>query len=320
MNNHKILLNIFAVFLLTACETVIDVDLPEEPARLVVNAFVNPDSIVRVRISQSKSPLDRSPFFTLVDDAQATLFENGQEITQLSGQGEGLYIADYRPVANRQYTLQVSAEGLATVEANSTIVPAVDIQEITIDSVQRESGTSCTNGDCQPIYSNEYRVQLRLSDPENQTNFYEILGYVVSEDSMPQYDNLGNFIGYESEIRRYRANFTTDDPIVNNPAPGFGDDSFYGRSLLFTDEIFAGRGYTLDFTTDNYYRGEAMKLTIELRTLSEDQYQYLRTWQLQDYNEGDPFSEVVPVYSNVENGFGIFAGYSADSVVFEVLE
>ena len=39
---------------------------------------------------------------------------------------------------------------------------------------------------------------------------------------------------------------------------------------------------------------------------------------VKDANGGDPFSEAVPVYNNVENGFGIFAGYSADSVVLDV--
>ncbi len=55
-----------------------------------------------------------------------------------------------------------------------------------------------------------------------------------------------------------------------------------------------------------------------LRTLSSDQYHYLRTLQLQEFNEGDSFSEVVPVYNNIENGFGIFAGYSSDSVVVDL--
>ena len=55
-----------------------------------------------------------------------------------------------------------------------------------------------------------------------------------------------------------------------------------------------------------------------LRTLSEDQYRYQRTRILQEFSEGDPFSEVVPVYTNVENGFGIFAGYSSDSVMVDI--
>ena len=54
-----------------------------------------------------------------------------------------------------------------------------------------------------------------------------------------------------------------------------------------------------------------------ITSLSQSYYEYLRTKAMQDY-EGDGFVgtqdilNVIPadIYSNVENGYGIFAGYS----------
>ena len=317
MKLHSLLFLLLVVG--SACETVVDVDIPKENPRLVVNAFISPGQDVGIRITKSKSVLDQAESFPLVTGAQVTLFENGQEVTQLVDETAGWYTAPFRPEPGRRYSVQASAEGAEAVEASSSIAAPVLIRQLTADTLQIESGVTCINEDCEPTYSQEYRLQLQLSDPGDAVNYYEIVAYAVTLDSLPQYDRMGNFVGYDTLRQRQRVSFQTDDPVVNNSFSSVVGDEFYGSSLLFNDDLFSGEGYTVDFTTNNvsgYSTGSILKkLTVELRTLSEDQYQYLRTRDLQEFNNGDLFSEVVPVYSNVENGFGIFAGYSADSVV-----
>ena len=313
------------VLLSCACETVVDVDIPPEPTRLVVNSFISPDQDVGLRVTKSKSALDRAESFPLVNDAQVTLYEEGREVAQLTNESSGWYTAPFRPQAGFRYTVQVSSNGAQSVEATSRIETPTAIGGLTADTIQIESGFSCINDDCETNYSTEFQLQLQLTDASGLANYYEILGYTVTLDSVPQFDGAGNFTRYDTVSRRQRVSFVSDDPVVNNSASALGDSEFYGRSLIFSDEIFSGQGYTVDFrTTDTnvFYNGAnysvLQKLIIILRTLSEDQYQYLRTRDLQDFNSGNLFSEVVPVYNNIENGFGIFAGYSADSVVVEV--
>lgn len=81
MSIHKASIIALSALVFGACETVVDIDLPVEPTRLVVNSFISPDSTVGVRISKSKYVLDRANSFTLVNDAQVTLFEDGQEVS-----------------------------------------------------------------------------------------------------------------------------------------------------------------------------------------------------------------------------------------------
>ena len=318
-----ILFSLFALFIL-ACETVVDVDVPEEPTRLVVNALISPDQDVGARVSLNKSVLDQDPRFSTVGDAQVILYEDGREVAQLAHQATGWYSASFRPRAGQSYTMQVSAEGLPSVEASTQISSPVTIDQLTVDTVREESGIECFNGDCQPLYRQEFRLQLQLSDPGEVINFYEIRGYAVMLDSISEYDSTGSFVEYDTLTRRQLVSFQTDDAVVNNSFSSVIDEEFYGNSLLFTDDIFSGEGYTVDFTTDgvNGYGSSSVlkKLTLVLRTLSEDQYQYLRTLDLQEFNNGDPFSEAVPVYNNIEDGFGIFAGSSADSVVMVIDE
>ena len=310
LKNLIILLTVGSLF---ACETVIDLDIPPEPTRLVVNSVINPDSLITMRLSKSKSVLDQADFFTVVRDARVTLYEDGREVARLNDQGEGRYLADFRPSIGRQYTVEAAAEGLPPVEAHSSIQTPIVIEDVTVNKVKIENGSTCINGDCQPSYSDEYQLGLRLSDPPNQVNYYEIVAYAVVQDSFPNYDDLGNFIGYDSTQWENQVYLQTDDPVVDNPYSDLEGGGFYGESLLFSDELFSGQSYTVAFTTDTYF-GEVKELTVQLRTLSEDQYQYLRTRHLQEYNASNPLSEVVPVYTNIENGFGIFAGYSTSSI------
>jgi hypothetical protein len=49
---------------------------------------------------------------------------------------------------------------------------------------------------------------------------------------------------------------------------------------------------------------------VALASLSEENYEYQRTAQLQDEVSRNPFAEAVLVHSNVRGGLGIFAGSS----------
>ena len=306
------------MLLASACTTTIEPDIPIEPPRLVVNSVINPDSTVGVRISRSKYILDRAESFATVDNAQVALYEDGQEVAQLNSAGTGWYTSTFLPKAGHQYLLQVMAEGFPTVEASSEIRSAVPIESLTVDSVQSPAGISCVNGDCETTYAKEYQMQLRFSDVTQQSDFYEIIGYGTVVDSFEVRDDLGNIVAFDVFSSRQRLYFTTNDPVLTSSDVGFGGEAFFGESLLFTDELIADQSYTIIFKTDNSFFSDLQQLTIMLRTLSEDQYRYQRTRILQEFSEGDPFSEVVPVYTNVENGFGIFAGYSSDSVMVDI--
>ena len=43
-----------------------------------------------------------------------------------------------------------------------------------------------------------------------------------------------------------------------------------------------------------------------LKNISKSYYDFQSTYGLQDWNDGDPFAQPVQVFSNIENGIGIF--------------
>ena len=50
--------------------------------------------------------------------------------------------------------------------------------------------------------------------------------------------------------------------------------------------------------------------------MSEDYYKYQKSYIKQVVNQKNPFASVIEVYSNIQNGVGIFAGYNRQMIHF----
>ena len=106
---------------------------------------------------------------------------------------------------------------------------------------------------------------------------------------------------------RSRLSLESDDPIVqNNNAVGY--DGIFLRDILFN----SGEG-NVSFKTSSSNIEYFPAIIVTLRTVSEDFYNYKITGSLHDNSSDNPFAQPVNVYKNIDNGFGIFAGYSESS-------
>lgn len=312
----KIYAVLFACTLLMACETVVEVDVPRDTPKLVANAFINPDSLISVRVSKSKFVLDHTPL-TTVDHASVHVFENDALIEKLEFEGQGLYTSSFKPSEGKEYTLQVTADGFEGIEATTFIKNPVPIQEIRYDTIRTEIGSSCIGEDCTTYYATNIKLHLKLDDPAEEENFYEIEVYKKALHFSYEPDSTGNYYPTDTVIYYQSVYLSTEDPAVTDLEFEFEGEGYYGETLLFSDEIFNGKPYTLDFKTDDYSINTE-ELIVILKSMDEARYRYLRSHELQDWNEGNPFAEPVNVYSNVENGYGIFGGYSSDSYIVNI--
>ena len=55
---------------------------------------------------------------------------------------------------------------------------------------------------------------------------------------------------------------------------------------------------------------------LEVVGMSEDYYKYQKSYIKQAVNQKNPFASVIEVYSNIQNGVGIFAGYNRQMIHF----
>ena len=325
----KYAINLFwlVLFGLGACETVVDVDVPREAPRLVVNSFIGVDAPVAVVVSQSKFVLSNEPL-QVVSGAEVVLLEDEQVVATLAethpndntiNAASGFYATDFVPSAGRSYTLRVSKSGFESVEATALIAPPISIANLRYDTItityeQFDDNTGNFTTVQEPSLN---QVWLGIDDPSDEENFYQVLvqRYTISYNF--EQDDDGNFVITDTFRILSPIPLVSDDPLVDDNDDFFGDDDGFSVNgiFMFSDEIFNGRLYTFNFSVDQTFgfgQEQESEYFITLRTLSEAQYRYMLSADLQQETEGNPFAEPVPVFNNVQGGYGIFVGYSAD--------
>jgi hypothetical protein len=284
--------------LAAGCERDVSVDLPKEPARLVVNALFTPDSVVRVQVSRSLSVLER-PRLPGVEAAEVKLYEEGREVAVLwpDSLRKYLYQSEGKPVeAGKNYAVVVSAPGYEPVTAENAVPLPVPIKAI---AVNEATGVDLNGG----VYN---LLRVALDDPAGEENYYAVQVKTVTYE--PRTDPR---TGKTDTLRRETLRTLFAEPTVS----GLRAD----RQLLFTDRLFDGQ--TTELITYFYGLPEAGRPEYRVRLLSVSKAYYEYHRRLPDHLSNQSFEiiggEPVPMPGNITNGYGIFAGYSVSEVVYK---
>ena len=302
------------LFALSSCEQVIEPDLPEHTPRLVLHAFFTADGIWTAYVGRSSGILESRPLHERsVEDAVVELLAGDRVVEEMKFLEAARVYAfeDSTLEAGETYSLQVSAPGFATIRATDAIpkpVPTSILSYRTDTSVRSESETS-----------REFSIELEIQDPPGEANYYQISMYQVS---------TGRGIWrYEGILSTKDPSIIADNGVDESPVEG---ESFSGEAPYFKDALFDGRTHKIELTYDGVsvlrediaWEAEVaeddqgppnLKTYLQVLYISAAYYEYLKTARLHDYTRDNPFAEPLSVYSNVENGYGIFAGYSSQT-------
>lgn len=284
------------LILSTGCETIVRVDLPPHESQLVTNGFFTPDSLWQVRLSNTVSFTDLAKP-SAVNDAVVEIWTNNQKLTTLEPIGDGRYLSTSKPPASSdQYSIRIQADGFKAVEGVGTMPPEMAQANLThqLDDTDAENRI-------------EIKFKLTLQDPSDRTNYYSLM--VLQQ-------LVANFNGEILTYPFHQTTFKTNDPVLRD-GDFFDTEPIYLDQATFDDNLINGRSYELDFALDLFQQNtteiSSYKHTfnVVLLEMSEDMFTFRQTAERQREAENDPFSEPVQVYSNMSNGFGIFAGYRA---------
>lgn len=308
--------SVFLILLVaTSCETTEKIDdFPLRPSKLVVNSYFSADSVWAIQVSKSLSVLDNADL-QMVNNVSIDVFKNDELIDTIRGPGQdGWYRSDLSlPEAGENYSINVSTPDFSSVIYAEDIAPEpVPISKVSftlIDSSFYYDHYLTETGD--EYYTRIYgmvegRFNITISDPAAMENYYQLSLYAYNEGYYYHEDSI---ISYREKRQIY---FTTNDPVA-----GDNDDS-HRSSLLFSDDIFNGQNYQLKVAIIDHNATLDKEYVIELLSFTRAGYLYRRS--VEDYrnSKGDPFSEPVLIYSNIENGFGIFAGYGVNTYPFQL--
>lgn len=298
------------VFICSSCIKEIDFSVGDVPKRLVINSVLEAYQTIDVRVSGLQSILDTSILF--IDNAQVILAEENEEFDTLRYIANGKYVSTIFAKPGKAYHLTVKAEGYPTVFATDT----VPFKTLIKGATRKESMTVDEDGNPHIDYT------LSFDKQTGKTNYYELffVEQFLSQDSL-------YYIYYESMA-------ASIDPLILSS----GTTDFNFHTFLFNDASLTTNEYTLKMKMINAtspggdFKNPIVTIRDDvhaavLRTGSHAYYDYRNSWEKHQYFKNDSITKddfiYVPLmgepqdmYSNIENGLGIFVAFSQDYYFF----
>lgn len=295
MKNKIYYIFLVLVAALTSCEKVSDINTDN----YVVNSFISDHTPFVIKATKTVSVFDTATYNTL-KNLEGELYENGNYVGDLTYQEsyqregfseevpEGYSVNGFVPKQGNVYRFELR-DGDFVIQGSDVIPKAVnftvDTNTVFDDYDLSYKGTECI---------------LNFTDPADEDNYYVIAF------------NTTEFSNEEDTIGWIQAGgwMNSDDPAI--------EYSYYFEGLLYTannfifsDSYFNGKDYSMPvriFGGQNI--GRRVHLNIYLLSVSEQYYKYVTSSIKQQENNEDYFAEPTQVFNNIENGFGIFAGFS----------
>jgi hypothetical protein len=280
------------LLLLFSCERDVDlVKCPEFRHMLVIASFISPsDSVSFVFISSNKKIYGELNTEKPTGILSGTM-SNGTTEVSLDTTSNGLVFSSktMQIKYGTTYNLKITSENGLSCKASCTVPDRIDFH-LNIDTSYAEIHAVQVNDSSYYQYTTQEST-VSFSDQPGEDNYYRLFGMI---SSYGKYKYNG-----ESYSDRY---------------------GIYLENQFHTDKGVDGSRITLDFSANSYvfYSGaDSAFLTMFLFNTERSYYLYHQS--LAKYNSDEnPFSEITPVYSNIEGGLGIFTSYTVDSVVYRI--
>ena len=292
MKIRILLISISIILLSVSCQKELEIELPEIEKKLVVNCFFSPDSLFKVRVGKLLSINDSTSSY-IIEDANCDIFENGVFAEKLQYTSNGFYISEtLMPKLGSIYTLEVKHPNFPNILATDTVPFPINILEeyfvhTTLYSPLDES------------YFHD--INIRFQDNPLKRNYYELSLQVKQQENNP-----------------YNLTFEKSNDLVLQSTGLIG---LYPRAIVFSDKLFNGQSYFLSTyymlnssgTINNEVFYNSYDLIVHFNAISYQFHEYTRYLIMHLINqESDIFEGIgdpIQMYSNIENGYGIFAAY-----------
>ncbi len=274
----KKILFLLPIFLFCACEVELKTDKLVGSNQLVVNALLNDMDPVSLTVSNT-IPLGDTLKPQPISNASVTITDEANVVHTLAWNGFTKQYEDTLVLKKeKSYMLKVKVTGfpeafaiLTVPRTGSSTTPSWK-DSVSFDVDGFPLGEIAMNINDNGAEENAYRISLEYWDPLPAE--WKRLKAVLTDGALAQ------------------VMITSDD-----------------GSVILRDNLFNGKVQELRFTTPFGYSSQTPKFRVTLENLSEDYYNYFHS--LENYVNGSGvFSEPSPVFSNIQNGVGIFAASS----------
>ncbi|NDK56679.1 DUF4249 domain-containing protein [Pontibacter fetidus] len=274
---------------LTGCESdVNNIESFESKSKLVVVSYISPqDTMLVVRVQKTQPALGKqlTEEQRNVKDAVVTIADGTAIVALAYNATTNQYEADARawPVqAGKTYHLKVAAPG-STAEATCTIplTDGITITEATAPYtiIQDYYGQSVP----------KYTITFKWQDAPGVKNFYRTLAF-------KEY----SFTDFSGKKHTYKEGLYGS---YDNEDKQLQDDEDYQGSIM-SSEPLVYYDYNSGSVDKPYY------INCVLVVSDKNYFLYHRALDKQEESNGNPFAEPALMYTNMQGGLGVFAGYN----------
>ncbi|MBK9511353.1 MAG: DUF4249 domain-containing protein [Cytophagaceae bacterium] len=333
----KVLFPVFLGSLLFSCETIIDeIDPSKFPGleqKLVMASFICPqDTVLRVFLSKSLPIYSEIPKYepvkVLGSSGDSMLYYRNiiyvkNALVEISdGVTKGIFtmnptnyeyeLRGYKIVPGKTYTLKATVENFK-VEATATVpkeVPEIENLKITQFTTFNQGFRADT--------VNGFKMTFDWKDLPNQENYYKLFAEYSNYQKYPkEFAAVTNHIGI---IKNYSSFFWNKSEL--NDEEDLISDNLVDGKTIYSPTGQGYEGFSTYCNNNGCFKSEILKnmpqlFDIQLWNISKEMYLYMKSVRQSSGASDNPFSEPVPVFTNVKNGLGCFAAYNKRVIVME---
>lgn len=303
----------FILLLFSSCEDLLVKEIPIEDidfkSRMVVNSvlFNGADSL-QLTLAENISVLKEAPIVTeSISGATIKCFEDdlliGTFIKKETNPFYYLPLVDDFDGSQKTYRLEIEHPDYPSATAQTTMPQ--NSQIIEVEFVEDLAPFPSNFGDSTILDG----LHVTFLDPKGEDNYYVF-------DITTEITYADTFIyGNDTIIENYEFYI---EPVTIDPLIEQGNGKYY-----LSDATFDGEEYTLTLLLDSWdFNGFQIKDHLgEFKLIwisaSEEHFKFNRSvgkyWQNSGFGL---FSEPITIYSNVENGVGIFSSVNYQEVIF----
>lgn len=305
MKNILYILSLLLI-VLSSCEKELEIKTSEDENKIVINSIVNPDSLFRAEITKTFSPYEKIIVQEL-ENAQVAVYENDAFIENLSyhkspDDSLGRFTGTFRPEIGSRYRIEVNEPNLGKARAEANIPARVNISQ--------EKAVKIKWGE-DNLTSIRFNFSFVLEDPVDEDHYFMTIEFPVFHvDTITRDTSFFEFQYCEIET----GSLPLHQLYVCNGLI-FNDKSFNGTNHIISGSAttyvhaFSENTHDVDWDDrDKTFYVDFSKMYIRFHHINYELYQFYSSHAKKLASENDLYSEPIPVYSNIENGYGIFGG------------
>lgn len=286
-------------FSFSACHTLVEDEFKNFEPVPVLNGLLQADSIISVEISLTSNLSDSTVDY--VKNALVVI-ENNAVYDTLSYVGKGKYVSKNKAKTGETYSCTVQIDGFKLVTARTTVPLPTSINSVILTDLAGRG----TEGE--KISS----VEFQISNDLTNSLFWQV--QLIAQGNFAYFDFKNNeFVHYFGDEEKTIYMLAGQDSVLLNEA---------NPLTVFSNKKMKGNDYTVKFYINEYYTNlnYDYNFYIVLSSIDESYYKYIKQYYIYDtsnYVSLGKSPQRYPLYSNVNNGYGIFTGISKTRALFK---